>query len=122
MHELQIAQNIITIINEELEKNNRTEKVRDVVFVAGRMRAIIPETLTFSFDVQKKEHRQLSDANLTIREVDIIIQCRDCGTQHSIDEPTFHCKKCLSTNIEIKSGNELYVDCVELFDGNEEKG
>ena len=121
MHELQIAQNIITIVNEELVKNKRTEKVKDVIFVAGRMRAIIPETLTFSFDVQKEKHVQLSDARLSIREIDIVIQCRDCGEQHTIDEPTFHCEKCLSTNIEIKNGNELYVDSVELFDEKEEQ-
>ncbi|MBU1633547.1 hydrogenase maturation nickel metallochaperone HypA [bacterium] len=114
MHELQIAQNIITIVNDELSKSGNKNAVDTVYFIAGRMRAIIPETLQFSFDVQKKSHKQLKNSKLSIKEINIAIKCKDCEHQQTISEPVFHCNKCLSTNIEIINGNELYVDSIEL--------
>ena len=116
MHELQIAQNIITIVNDELSKSRNKNAVDTVYFIAGRMRAIIPETLQFSFDVQKKNHRQLESSKLSVKEIDIVIKCKDCDHQQTILEPVFHCEKCLSANIEIVNGNELYVDSIELTD------
>ena len=114
MHELQIATNIISIVEEEIRKAGKTENVKYVYFIAGRMRAIIPETLQFSFDVQKKKHKQLENSKLLIKEIDIVIKCRDCENQQTINEPAFYCDKCNSTNIEIINGNELYVDSIEL--------
>jgi len=116
MHELQIAHNIITIVNDELVKSKTTNAVETVYFISGRMRAIIPETLQFSFDVQKKNYGQLENSKLSIKEIDIVIKCKDCDHQQTILEPVFHCAKCLSTNIEIVNGNELYVDSIELTD------
>lgn len=116
MHELQIAQNIISIVNEELLKSHRIEKVQDVFLVSGRMRAIIPETLIFSFDVQKEKYPQLLNAKLSVQEVDIVIKCKDCNKEQTIKEPTFRCQKCTSPNITIQSGNELFIDSIELFD------
>ena len=114
MHELQIAHNIITIVNDELSKSENKNAVDTVYFMAGRMRAIIPETLEFSFDVQKRNHPQLKNSKLSIKEIDIVIKCKDCGHQQTISEPVFHCNNCLSTTIEIVNGNELYVDSIEL--------
>ncbi|MBN2602023.1 MAG: hydrogenase maturation nickel metallochaperone HypA [Candidatus Marinimicrobia bacterium] len=116
MHELQIAQNIITIVNDELSKSGNLNAVDTVYFIAGRMRAIIPETLKFSYDVQKKNHTQLENSKLSVKEIDIVIKCKDCDYQQTILEPVFYCEKCLSTNIEIVNGNELYVDSIELAD------
>jgi len=114
MHELQIATNIISIVEEEICKAGKTEDVKYVYFIAGRMRAIIPETLQFSFDVQKKKHKQLENSKLLIEEIDIVIRCKDCENQQTINEPAFYCDNCNSTNIEIVTGNELYVDSIEL--------
>jgi len=108
MHELQIAANILNIVEEEIQTLGN--------LIVGRMRAIIPETLQFSFDVQKKRHQKLENATLTIEEIDIVVKCRKCSYQRKIKEPVFHCEKCLSTDIEIVSGNELYVDSIELND------
>lgn len=116
MHELQIAQNIIMIVNEELARRQVVKKVREVALVVGQMRAIIPETLRFSFDIQKKSHTQLDESKLLIRENEIIIKCNDCQHQFCIREPQFYCEKCHSANIEILSGNELYVESIELAD------
>lgn len=116
MHELQIAANILNIVEEEIQTLGKTEDVKYINLIVGRMRAIIPETLQFSFDVQKKRHQKLENATLTIEEIDIVVKCRNCGYQRKIKEPVFHCEKCLSTDIEIVSGNELYVDSIELND------
>ncbi|HDP68238.1 MAG TPA: hydrogenase maturation nickel metallochaperone HypA [Candidatus Marinimicrobia bacterium] len=116
MHELQIAQNIIIIVNEELVRRQVRKKVREIALVIGQMRAIIPETLRFSFNIQKKRHTQLEESELLIRENDIVVKCNDCQHQFKIQEPQFYCQKCHSANIEILSGNELYVDSIELAD------
>ena len=56
MHEFTIATNIVAIVEEEL--NNRSaldSRVEEVVFVAGRLNAVIPAFLEENFNHLKKE-------------------------------------------------------------------
>jgi len=116
MHELQIATNIISIVEEEIRKAGKTEDIEFVHFIAGKMRAIIPESLQFSFDVLKRNKPFLASAELQISEIPIKIRCKNCKTEHTLDEPVFQCETCSSTEIEIISGDELYIDSIEFSD------
>jgi len=116
MHELQIATNIISIVEEEIRKSGKKEDIKFVYFVAGKMRAIIPESLQFSFDVMKRDKPFLIDAELKISEIPIKIRCKNCKAKHTLDEPVFRCETCSSMEIEIISGDELYIDSIEFSD------
>ena len=116
MHEMQIAQNIITIVEEELLKSGIGEPVKSVQVVCGKMRAIIPDSLRFNYDILKRKNDQLTESNLVISETEVAFRCKKCQHEQSLEEPIFFCEKCSSSEIEVISGNELYVDNIEIME------
>ncbi len=50
MHEMSIIQSVIEIINEEMEKNDATI-LRSIRLNIGKMSAIVPDSLSFCFEV-----------------------------------------------------------------------
>lgn len=116
MHELQIAQNIVKITEDEVRKSGLTRSISAINLKIGKMHAVIHESLRFSFDVLKRDRIQLEQAKLVISEMPVKIRCRSCHKTQLITEPIFICPHCSSADIEIISGNELYVDSIEFID------
>ncbi len=116
MHELSIANNIVTIVEEEYKKLDCNGMVQKVYFNTGRMNAIIPDSLKFGFNTIKQNKVFLKEAELIIIESPIILKCKKCNIEKEIDEPFFICEKCGSTNIEVISGMEMYIDSIEVDD------
>jgi hydrogenase nickel incorporation protein HypA/HybF len=116
MHELQIAQNIVKITEDEVRKSGLTQNISAINLKIGKMHAVIHESLRFSFDVLKRTRIQLEQAELVISEMPVKIQCRTCHKTRLITEPIFICPNCSSADIEIISGNELFVDSIEFKD------
>lgn len=114
MHELTIAQNIIKMVESEVGKRKLDQKIRRIVFQAGRMNAIIPESLTFSFDTIKKCHENLAETKLVIQILPIVVRCQTCGAESTINEPEFICQHCSGTEIEMLSGSEMFVESIEI--------
>jgi hydrogenase nickel incorporation protein HypA/HybF len=111
---LTIAENIIKMVELEVGKRKPDQKIRRIVFQAGRMNAIIPESLTFSFDTIKKYHSNLAEAELVIQILPITVHCQSCGAESTIDEPEFICQHCSGTEIEMLSGSEMFVESIEI--------
>lgn len=115
MHELTIAQNMVEIIEEELKNREQLDKkVMEVNFIAGRLNAVVPESLQYNFDHLKQKKDYLKDAELNIKETPIVIQCRNCQQKTTIDEPIFRCQKCNSGDIEVISGKRMYIESLEI--------
>ncbi|MFA4839178.1 MAG: hydrogenase maturation nickel metallochaperone HypA [Candidatus Neomarinimicrobiota bacterium] len=114
MHELTIVENIINMVEAEIGKRQLDQKISKIVFLAGKMNAIIPESLTFGFDTIKKEHPVLADAELVIRILPITVRCRSCGAESTIDEPEFICQHCSGTEIEMLTGSEMFIESIEM--------
>ncbi len=113
MHELSIASSIIDIVNKQLVQSEVNTAVENVTFVAGKMHAIIPDSLTFHFDVLKRDYELLKDAELIVENLDVIVKCPECGFELKLEEPIFVCQKCASP-VEIISGSEMRVDSIEV--------
>lgn len=122
MHELTIAQNIISIAEEEVAKQSDSGTVKKIFFKAGKMHAIIPESLQFGFKVLKKESKIVNNATLEIDEIPLRIKCKKCGLEKNIEEPLFYCSKCNSFDIEIISGMDMFVESIEFEDEKCEEG
>ena len=116
MHELSIAQNIIAIVEEEMKKHSDNGTIKKILFKAGRMNAIIPESLKFGFDILKKDKDIVSKAELDIEEIPLRVKCKNCGSESNLDEPAFCCPECYSPDVEIISGKEMWIESIELED------
>lgn len=111
-----IAQNILNIISAELQSEIPAKPVTRVHFKSGKMNAIIPESLSFCFNVLKVEYPFLKNAELVIEEMPLTIRCHDCGELAELEEPLFICPHCHGFALEIVSGKEMFVESVEIAD------
>jgi len=116
MHELKIARNILKIVSDELMKRGISSPVKIIHFKAGRMHAIIPESLLFNFNTLKTESPAFQKAALCLEIVPLRIKCRQCQQIAELAKPIFHCTNCGGIDLEILNGQEMYVDNIELED------
>ncbi len=121
MHEHGIAKKIIAIVSDQLVQSKVRTEVQKVVFKAGRLHAIIPESLTLHFDVLKKEAPLMHHATLVIDEVPLRGFCPHDSAEFELREPIFLCPRC-GGPLETRTGNEMYVDGIEVADPETERG
>lgn len=115
MHELTIARNIVSIIKEELQERDQLDyRVSEIYFNAGRLNAVVPESLQYNFDQIKQDKEFIKDASLIIKQIPVTIKCHDCEYETTIDEPVFRCQNCDSRNIEVTAGKKMYIDSIEI--------
>ncbi len=115
MHELSIAQEILSIVNQYIPAG----KEKDVQLVRvkiGKLSNILPESLQFCFEVIIKE-TGMPDARMEIIHIPAKIECIDCKSILEVDDIFIYCARCESYNVKIISGDELYVSEIILNDG-----
>lgn len=111
MHEYGIVVNIVESTRKIVEKENISDlKVINVVI--GKMNWIYPELLYDCFRMVTKG-TDFEKTKLSVIPVEAVIKCKDCNTNTSLTEPLFVCSDCLSTNVSVISGNQLYIDSLE---------
>ncbi|OFZ19393.1 MAG: hypothetical protein A2X94_13710 [Bdellovibrionales bacterium GWB1_55_8] len=113
MHEHAIAAKIVAIVEEEIAATDLSRKVRRVVIEAGRMHALVPDSLRFHFEVIIKDKPRLESAELVLRSKPITAECGTCRKVIVLDDPVFVCHECHGAVRQL-SGNELLVDSIEL--------
>ena len=112
MHEMSIAQSLIEIIREEMLKNN-ARVLRSVRLNIGQMTALVPDALSFCFEVITAA-TELEGTKLIMDIIPIIGFCQLCENEFEIRDYAFECPSCGSTKIEIISGQDLSIVEMEV--------
>lgn len=112
MHELSIAQSILDIVGQHIPDDDKNH-VKSVVVRIGKLSNVLPESLTFCFEALTRS-TSYADSKLVIKNIPITIECKDCGKISEVDDYTFSCEKCESSNIAIIGGTDLNVEEIEL--------
>jgi hydrogenase nickel incorporation protein HypA/HybF len=112
MHEGAIA---AAIIQSALEVREREHfgQVKTVTVLIGRLHHVVPEVLQNHFRILKKEYPPLAKSKLIIEITPISITCHTCDKETRIEQPTFVCSSCNSTDIEITGGREMHLKEIE---------
>jgi len=118
MHEMGIAMEIVEIAIASIPVGMQGQKVERVNLKIGKLSAVVPESLRFCFEIVAKG-TPLCNAELNIEEVPVVVRCRDCNSQETINEPVFACRKCSSGSVEVISGRELDINSIEIADEDE---
>ena len=118
MHELSIAQSILEIVEQHVP-GDRQRCIRSVMVDVGELSGVVPESLSFSFEVIVAG-TPLESARLEIRRIPVIMRCPDCAAEIERETPVFECSGCGGKNLRMIAGNELQVREVELEDKPEE--
>jgi len=107
MHEMSIAQSLADLLREEMQKAG-ARKLRSVRLEIGRMSAIVPDALSFGFEVVTAD-TDLEGAELIMETVPLRGSCRHCGGEFEIENYAFECPLCGGNEIDTLSGQELEV-------------
>ena len=111
MHELSIAQSLLTIVQDESKKHGVT-KVTLVHVRIGTLSAIVPDALTFAFNVIS-EKTVADNALLDIEVVPAKGQCQHCNIDFEVNNSFFLCPVCGEFASEIIYGKELEITHIE---------
>ncbi len=112
MHEMSIAQSLIEILREEMGKHG-AKVVRSVHLQIGQLSAIVPESLTFCFQVMA-EGTEMEGARLVMDIIPLRGYCLECRREFEIEDYRFECPLCGSTKIETIAGQDLAVVDMEV--------
>ncbi len=107
MHEMSIAQSLVALLQEEMEKAG-ARTLRSVRLEIGQMSAIVPDALSFGFQVVTAD-TDLEGAELIMDVVPLRGSCRECGGSFDIEDYAFECPLCGGREIDTLSGQELAV-------------
>ena len=112
MHEMSIAQSLLEIIREEMAKND-AKVLRSVRLHIGQLTAIVPESLSFCFEVMTAG-TDLEGAKLIMEIIPLVGYCENCKKEFPIENYAFECPFCRSTEIKTISGEELSIVEMEV--------
>ena len=112
MHEMSIAQSLIDIIQEEMSKNN-AKTLRSVRLNIGQMSAIVPDSLSFCFEVIVSG-TDMEGARLDMDIIPLKGYCQTCEEAFEIEDYNFICPLCGGTKIETISGQDLTIVEIEV--------
>ena len=113
MHEASIAESILKVAESELAERKLSGMVDRVLVRIGRFHAVIPEMLSFHFDILKKERMPFKEAELAIEEVPLVVRCESCGRRSELEEPVFLCLAC-GKSVAIETGQEMFVERISI--------
>jgi hydrogenase nickel incorporation protein HypA/HybF len=108
MHELAIADGIVTAVSQRLPG----KPIASVQLEIGALSGVVADSLLFCFDLAT-EGTDLAGAKLEITHCPGRCSCRACGSEFSPDGPIMLCG-CGSANVTVISGHELKIASVKV--------
>lgn len=111
MHEIRIAADLSSIVVEAAKKENMLNVTRvNVCF--GQLVQIVPEIFEIAFR-EAVRNSPAGNALLDIEIVKVEMRCTNCGNDFRLTNNQFTCNQCLSDDIEIIHGKELFIKSIE---------
>ena len=111
MHELRIAEDLLAIVR-EVAAEKGLKKVTKVNVSLGKLVQIVPGLLETAFK-EAASGSVAEGASINIETVPVRLECRICGTEFMPDGNSFECPECRLSDIDIKNGNELFINSIE---------
>lgn len=117
MHELAVTENILKVAISEAERNG-ARRITKIKLRIGAFTMVDPECVRYYFSLIGKD-TMAREAVLEVKKTPLRLRCRACSGELEIPEedlPLFACTSCGSTEVEILSGRELFVESIEVED------
>lgn len=112
MHEVSIMAQTLEIALENAY-NQSAKKIHRLKMRIGAMSGVVPEALTFAFDVVT-EGTIAEGAKLEIEIVPVICYCLHCQIEFQPLDLFYECPQCLSLSNKIIAGREIELTSLEV--------
>lgn len=112
MHEYSIVQALLEQC-EGYAAANAAETITKVVVKIGRYSGVEPHLLEVAFNTFK-EKTVCDGAEFVMNIQPLVISCRGCGRQSTLEEPRYCCPHCESTDVGVDEGEEMYLMSLEM--------
>ena len=109
MHELSIASAVL----ESALSHAAGRRVSDVRLRVGGLRQIVPDSLTFYWDIVTRD-TVCEGSTLDLELIDARLACEPCSREWAIDMPIFRCPTCGGDKVRIAAGDELELESIEV--------
>ncbi|MEM8680073.1 MAG: hydrogenase maturation nickel metallochaperone HypA [Planctomycetota bacterium] len=115
MHELSIANSLVTLAVEAIESANESDVIVDEVHVrVGALAGVVKEALHFCYDMAT-ERTPLEGSTLVVHELPVVVFCPSCAEE--IELPSiqrFRCTRCDQPTADIRQGQELELQSIHF--------
>lgn len=119
MHELSIANNLVSIALEHVA-NSGNVRVQQINLRIGALSCVHRDALLFSFDLITAG-TPLAGAVLHITDLPIVIYCPKCEMQKELPGvQVFRCPTCQTPSADVRQGRELDIESIEIVESEVE--
>ena len=120
MHEANFTEQIIKKILDELS-SYPDAKPRAAKVLVGEMLHLVPESVQMHYRLLT-QGTSLEEVPLELAEVPVKIRCNHCGKEGGVeDHHLLMCSDCGTMNVKLISGDEIWVDVIELEEEKAQK-
>ena len=112
MHELAVTESILNIATRHARQAEAT-RVTDIYIVIGQLSSIVDDSVQFYWDIISAD-TLCAGAKLHFKRIPAKFACQDCGNEYEMAGELRSCPKCNSINIKIISGEEFWLDSIEI--------
>jgi len=112
MHELSVTENILEIALTHANASSAT-KVTDIYLVIGQLSSIVDDSVQFYWNYIS-EDTICSGARLHFTRIPAKFRCMDCEIEFEMPNELTACPNCGSMLNTIISGEEFYIDSIEI--------
>ncbi|TNB46325.1 hydrogenase maturation nickel metallochaperone HypA [Martelella lutilitoris] len=113
MHELSICESLVTIMEEEAERQKFT-RVKRVCLEIGPFSGVEIDALRFSFEIAVRG-TVAEDAVLDIEQPQTEAKCMVCGNKMAVEDHFAICPHCGSGQLQASGGNMLRIRALEVI-------
>ena len=112
MHELAVTESILEISLRHAQNAN-AKRITNLYLVIGQFASIVDDSVQFYWDIVSEE-TIANGATLHFRRLPATLACLDCTHQFKPIGDGFSCPKCNSDHIKVVSGNEFYMEAIDV--------
>jgi hydrogenase nickel incorporation protein HypA/HybF len=112
MHELAVTESILDIAQKHAIQA-QAARVTDIYIVMGKLSSIVDDSIQFYWDMISQDTMCVG-AKLHFNRTPAKLACLNCGNNYNLDDGLTPCPQCSSTQVKVISGEEFWVDSIEI--------
>ena len=112
MHELSVTDSLLKLAIQHATAAKAVH-VTQMYLVIGQLSSIVDDSVQFYWDMIS-QGTICEGAQLHFDRRPVTLECLDCHQSYTLDGELMACPRCTSDRIKVTSGEEFYLDSIEV--------